>query len=275
MSKMQVKKGNALAAAFKGKSSGEEKFGFGFIANPELNPEDIANELIAEAENAEKNAAEKNDVSAAPKKKKKKKKKTKKKVPSEAEDCMKESQDDEEVSNDDELDQAMILFQQKDDKIAKSALAKLEKKTETDHCSKKTIAQPLVKEKASPEGHTAANVKKTRRGKRSKKKREAAAQDKAADSDEDWYDPQPQELPQELSQAASNSNDSVRFVSGARATGRSLVARGPVKVRNNAWARGAYREGAQDKGELSLAPAAPVPDVLGDSPFSFGFQLSI
>ena len=54
MSKMQVKKGNALAAAFKGKSSGEEKFGFGFIANPELNPEDIANELIAEAENAEK-----------------------------------------------------------------------------------------------------------------------------------------------------------------------------------------------------------------------------
>ena len=279
--------GGGLAAAFAGEP---QSFGFGFIT-----PDDIANELIAEADNEE--VGKKNEEAASKSKKRRKKKKSKQ-VPSEVKEN-KDASDDGEASNEDELDEAMTLLQQKDkdDQKAKPAAPAAKKATTKAEATKIAIkidVQPSVKGGAT-EGVAEEAKKKTRRGKRSKKKKGGQqGKEEKEDSDEDWYDPQPQAPAQPAltetkatTGVGAASDGPIRFVSGARASGRNLVATGPLKVRNSAWAaREPRKEGERDKDDslassmdVTAIPSAPAPTASdpasGDSPFSFGFQLTI
>lgn len=282
--------GGGLAAAFAGEP---QSFGFGFIT-----PDDIANELIAEADNAE--VGKKNEEAAGKSKKKRSKKKGKsKQVPSEVKEN-KDASDDGEASNQDELDEAMTLLQQKDkdDQKAKPAAPAAKRattKAEATKIATKIDVQPSVKGSVA-EGVAEEAKKKTRRGKRSKKKKggQQGKEEKEASDEDCWYDPQPQALAQPAltktkatTGVGAASDGPIRFVSGARASGRNLVATGPLKVRNSAWAAREPRiEGEGDKDDsLALSmdataiPPAPAPTASdpasGDSPFSFGFQLTI
>lgn len=283
------------------KTGAVESFGFGFIT-----PEDVAKELI-EAEEKEKGLGkgDGDDPSKTSKSKKKKSKKKKmivtegaieatpivmeKKATSSTADG---SEDEGDASNEDELVEAMTLLQQKDDQnITSAALAK--QKTPEINIQKIENTTGVEEPPMAPDGVK----KKTRRGKRSKAKKKKPEGDKKEDSDDDWYDPQPQPTPQpavkvtgggnggtrsggqKAGDSSSSSSSKVRFVSGAsaKAAGRNLVAQGPVKVRNSAWAKEPKQqpELREEKARPTAMPSVDLSAAAADSPFSFGFQLSI
>ena len=131
---------------------------------------------------------------------------------------------------------------------------------------------------------TSKDIRKTRRGGKKVKQRKGGGLDRKdsphkGSSIDDWYDPQQQvQLDSSLpttkvtSQDRSSNDCNFSIRKNAKSDGRNLVAVGPAKVRSSTWAAGNILESHSMKiGERKVGKFVES----HDSPFSFGFQLSL